>query len=292
MIKRSLATWVVVVCVAIGGLGQSCATRAFFASPGSGGEAQAVLLQSIAGATETLAIAVSSFTDDQLGAAVIQAHRRGVSVRVILAGGREREIGSEYEKFLSAGVPVKLSYASETFEHQFAIIDQRIVLTGSYEWANPASMGAFSSLVRITCPGAAEASAVQTYLAEFDQLWAKWEAGEPTVPPGTSPDLYFSVIIFSVDPVSQYIYLLNLSDQPIDLCDWSLSDLEGQYTFPCEDEEGNKEEDSVIHPGEPYRIWIDELDPAYVAGDFHLDTENDEVFLLTPEGDIVDEVVW
>ena len=97
-----------------------------------------------------------------------------------------------------------------------------------------------------------------------------------------------SVIIFSVDPASQYVYLLNLSDQPIDLCDWSLSDLEGQYTFPCED----ADDVSVIDPGESYRIWIDELDPAYVTGDFHLDSENDEVFLLTPEGDIVDEVVW
>ncbi len=286
MFKRSLVACIAVVFVALGAVGQSCVTRVFFASPGSGGEAQAVLLQSIAGAAETLAIAVSSFTDDQLGAEVIRAHRRGVRVRVILAGGREREIGSEYERFLSAGVPVKLSYASETFEHQFAVIDRRIVLTGSYEWANPANMGAFSSLLRITCAASAQASAVQTYLAEFDQLWAKWGEGDSADSPEVSVNLYVSVIIFSVDPASQYIYLLNLSDRAIDLCDWSLSDLEGQYTFPCEDE------DSVIYPSDAYRIWIDELDPACVAGDFHLDTENDEVFLLTPEGDIVDEVVW
>ena len=40
------------------------------------------------------------------------------------------------------------------------------------------------------------------------------------------------------------------------------------------------------------RISIDELDPAFVSGDFWLALEHDEVFLVTPEGDIVDEVVW
>jgi len=286
MIRGAVGACIAVLVVVVGALGQSCATQAFFASPETGGDAQSILLQSIDGAADTLDIAVSSFTDDELGAAVIRAHRRGVSVRVILAGGREEEIGTEYQRFLSAGIAVKIGDSSASFAHQFAVVDQRIVLTGSYEWANPVGMQTYSNLLRITCPQSASDTAVQNYRTEFDELWESLPSGLAASSITASTEFYFLVRILSVDRTSQCIHLLNLSEQPIDLCDWVLSDLEGQYTFPCEDEA------SVIRPGEAFRVCLDELDPICIIGDLYLELEKDEVFLVTPEGELIDEVVW
>jgi len=281
MIKRVLIGLAGVACVAAWVFGQSCSVQVYFASPGMGDGAKAVLLQSIDGARDTLEIAVASFMDDQLGDAVVRAHQRGVSVRVILAGGREGEIGSEYEKLFSASVPVRLSDVSRSFGHRFAIVDRRIVLSGSYEWTEHTTVGTFDSLIRITCTTPSQASAGQAFLGEFNRLWALWSQHTSPAPPAASA--LSSVSILSVDRASQCIYLLNSSDRTIDLTHWSLGDLEGQYTFP---------EGTEIVPNDPYRICIDVFNPANDVNELYLDPEHDEVFLVTPEADIVDEVVW
>ena len=89
--------------------------------------------------------------------------------------------------------------------------------------------------------------------------------------------------ILSVDRTAQCIYLLNTSTQALDLSFWSLNDLEGQYAFPA---------GTVIPPNDPYRICIDVFNPAGDINELYLDPDGDEVFLVTPEGSIVDELVW
>lgn len=281
MIKRVLVGLASVVCLSAWAFGQSCSVQVYFGSPETGDGAKAVLLQSIDGARDTLEVAVESFTDDQLGEAVVRAHRRGVSVRVILTGGREGEIGSEYEKLVSVGVPVRLSGGSGLFGHRFAVIDRRIVLTGSYDWTDRTTTGTFDSLIRITCTTPSQASAGQAFVAEFNRLWTLWSQSMPAAPPVASA--VSSVSILSVDRASQCIYLLNSSDRTIDLSHWSLSDFEGQYTFP---------EGTEILPNDPYRICIDLFNPANDVDELYLDPEHDEIFLVTAEGDILDEVVW
>jgi phosphatidylserine/phosphatidylglycerophosphate/cardiolipin synthase-like enzyme len=279
MIKRVLIGLAVIVGLAAAAFGQSCSVQAYFATPDNADGARAVLLQSIDGARDTLEIAVASCTDDQLGDAVVRAHRRGVGVRVILAGGREGEVGSEYDKLLSAGVPVRLSGASSSFGHRFAIVDQRTVLTGSYEWTDHTN--AYADLVRISCPTASQASSAQAFLAEFNRLWALWSRSTPATPPVTSA--VSPVSILSVDRISQCITLFNSSDRTVDLSHWSLSDFEGQYAFP---------EGTEILPNDPYRVCIDVFNPSNDVDELYFDPAHDEVFLVTPEGNILDEVVW
>ena len=103
----------------------------------------------------------------------------------------------------------------------------------------------------------------------------------PAAPPVASA--VSSVSILSVDRVSQCIYLFNSSDRAVDLSHWSLSDFEGHYTFP---------EGTEILPADPYQICIDVFNPSNDVDELYLDPEHDEVFLVTPEGDILDEVVW
>ncbi len=281
MIKRVVLGVVGSLCLSVWALGQSCAIQVYFASPGAGDGARTAIVQSIDGARDTLEIAVPSFTDDLLGDAVVRAHRRGVDVRVILAGGREREVGSEYEKLLAVGVPVRLSDGSGTFGHRFAVIDRRIVLTGSYEWTDSSTTARFDSLTRITCPTAAQAAPAAAFLAEFDRLWVGWGQSSSAALPATSA--VSSVSILSVDRTAQCVYLLNTSDRPLDLSYWSLNDLEGQYAFPP---------GTVIPPNDPYRICADVFNPGGDIDGLYLDPDGDEVFLVTPEGDIVDERVW
>jgi len=271
-----LVGWFSIVCAA-----QDCTVQAFFASVAAGDHARAILLQTVNGARERLDIAVDALTDDDLGDAIVRVHQRGVAVRVILAGGRESEPSSEYEKLRSAGIPVRLSGGSGTFGHRFAIVDERIVLTGSYAWAAASATGRFENLVRITCPIGSASSVPQAFLAEFDRLWGQWIDAEARS--SEVREVISSVSILLVDRNTQCIELLNSSDRAVDVSGWALSDMEGQYTFPV---------GTSLPPTDPFRICIDEFNPSNDIDALFLDPVHDELYLITPGGTILDELVW
>lgn len=276
MIRCAVIGLIGMALLSIGALGQTCTVQVFFTSPDTGDGAMTALLQSVDATRSTLEIAVAVFADERLGDAVVRAHRRGVIVRVILARGNDGIIGSQYQKLTAAGIPVRLSGGSGTFSHRFAIADRRIALTGSYEWVDRARGGRFDNLVRITC-----STSSQAYLAEFERLWANWSSDAAA--PGVTVTAISSVSILSVDRAAQCVYLLNASDAPVDVSGWSLNDLEGAYTFPAGTE---------IPPDDAYRICSDEFNPTHDVTGFFLETPHDELFLVTPEGDIIDERVW
>ena len=279
MIGRILMGLIVGVVLSLVANAQACDIQVYFGSPEQEDGAIVVLLQSIDAALGTLEIAVVGLTDDRLGDAVVRAYRRGVNVRVILASGRETEAGSEWEKLLAVGVPVRLSDPTASFQHRFAIIDGRTVLIGSRDWMERPLSGSFDGLVRITCPSPGSA-AVRAFVSEFDRLWSLFDRAVSTaaISSPLSP-----VSVLSVDTAAQCVILLNASDVAVELSRWTLSDLEGGYTFP---------EGTTLLPNDPLRICSDVFNPTNDHDELWLDPSHDEVFLISPEGDILNEFVW
>ena len=145
---------IVVVLLAVGGvaLAQSCSVRCYFVSPEVDGVIETAIIDAIGHARETLDIALFSFTDDQLGNAVVQAHRRGVSVRVLMASGQDRVLGGEHGKLVNANVPVTVAQGLGYFHHSFAIIDGELVITGSYDWSDAADQHNYENVVFTSSP--------------------------------------------------------------------------------------------------------------------------------------------
>lgn len=150
----------------------TCSVQALFVTPTVDGVIEQALVSLIAQAQHTIDVAMYSFTDDQLGAALIAAHERGVQVRVIIEGGNVHSLGSEVGTLLNAGIPVKKDTASGKFHHKFAIIDGTWVVTGSYNWSESANDDNYENVVILQCP---ELAAVftqhfETYLWPFAEL--------------------------------------------------------------------------------------------------------------------------
>jgi len=145
---------------------QTCSVTPYFVSPDIDGVIERVLISLINNAQETLDIAMYSFTDNELGDAVIAAHRRGVQVRVLLDDGQEEAQGGEYSRLLDAGIPVCVEKVTGLFHHKFAVIDGYVVVTGSYNWTENANDKNFENIVVIVC-----ANIAQAYLQEFEKLW-------------------------------------------------------------------------------------------------------------------------
>jgi cardiolipin hydrolase len=285
MIRQLCGGFVVILCLVFALPSQACDVQTFFVSPQSATAAHAAIVQAIDRATRTLEIALPAFTSDALGQAAIRAFRRGLSVRVILASGQENEIGSEYATLLEAKVPIIQAPRTAPFHHRFAVIDGTIVVTGSYEWLDPASVSRYDTVLIIDCTDSTSGrlSTASSFLETFNTLWAEFLAAQPDIALDLVSGALIPIVIHSVDLTEQCIELLNLSPSSIDIAGWALADLEGEYIFP---------EETLLLPDDPYMICIDLFNPEHDLLALYLDPNRDEVFLITPDGRIVAEVIW
>lgn len=102
------------------------------------------ILREIELAKKELLVAVYAFTSDELASALVQAKKRGVAVQIVV--DREFDLANENSKgkFLEAQkIPLRRVSGTRAKDHQkeaglmhqkFAVIDSRIVFTGSYNW--------------------------------------------------------------------------------------------------------------------------------------------------------------
>ena len=112
------------------------------------GRCSSYILREIDAAKQELLVAVYAFTSDDLAAALAQAKMRGVAVQVIVDREFDRSNDNSKSKFLEAnripvrrvaGVAAKPGDKDSGLMHQkFAVIDRRVVFTGSYNWTHSA----------------------------------------------------------------------------------------------------------------------------------------------------------
>ena len=143
-----------------------CCVEAFFVSPSVDGVIESEIIKALDEAEKSLDIAMYSFTDDELAAAVIRAYDRGVKVRVILEDGKRNERGGEYDRLHDSGIAIKLATKGSLFHHKFVVIDDSLTITGSYNWSNNADKNNFENAVFISCEEIAE-----VYVKEFKEIW-------------------------------------------------------------------------------------------------------------------------
>jgi phosphatidylserine/phosphatidylglycerophosphate/cardiolipin synthase-like enzyme len=113
-----------------------------------------------------------SFTHDEMGAAVLARAQAGVDVMGIFeTRGSETEY-SELPALYCAEVPVRQDGNKNTFHHKVFVIDDKTVVTGSFNFSANANDSNDENLVIIT-----NSDIAALYLQEFERRWA--EAGEP-----------------------------------------------------------------------------------------------------------------
>jgi len=119
-------------------------------------------------AKKTLDICVYTITCDQISNEVMAAHNRGVKVRVITDDGQRGNRGSDIEKFVKVGIPVKDDGHPENYmHHKFALVDGRLLLNGSFNWSVHAVVGNNENVVVTNDPKLCAA-----FGGEFERLWA------------------------------------------------------------------------------------------------------------------------
>jgi len=165
--------------------GTQCEVEALFVSPAVDQTIKTRLIAEIDSAEEQILIAMYAFADEQLGDAVIRAHRRGVETYVLLGNVRGGDL-SERARLVDAGIPVAGADEDGLLHHKFVVIDQTTVITGSYDWSETANDLNFENVVVMECPVIAKAFVDEFIRIAKDAIGLRWDSivPSPTVIPG------------------------------------------------------------------------------------------------------------
>jgi len=98
------------------------------------GRCEEQLLYWINRANTSIHVLIYSFTLDSVSDALIEAHSRGVDVKVVFEEGQITKY-SEYQKLKAAGVSVRNDTNPKLMHDKVMIIDGIIVVTGSYNYS-------------------------------------------------------------------------------------------------------------------------------------------------------------
>ena len=134
--------------------GDQCATR---------------IIGCISGARRALDICVFTITDDRITDAVLAAHERHVSVRVITDDDKAYDRGSDVRRLERAGIKVRVDATPHHMHHKFALFDGHLLATGSYNWTRSAARHNQENLIVTDEP-----KLVAAFSAEFERLWEEF----------------------------------------------------------------------------------------------------------------------
>ncbi len=131
------------------------------------------IVEMINGARRSVLFMAFSFTNDEIAGAMIARQQAGVPVRGVFERRNAGGVGSDFGMLRDGGVEVLEDGNCYTMHHKVIIIDEHIVITGSYNFTTRAERTNDENLLIIDDPKLAA-----EYLAEFERVFE--QARNPT----------------------------------------------------------------------------------------------------------------
>jgi phosphatidylserine/phosphatidylglycerophosphate/cardiolipin synthase-like enzyme len=133
----------------------------------------------LAEARVSIDAALHRFNSQVLAQALLDAHARGVRIRLLTDRSKYSESAATQRLLSSCGFPIRVTHGRDgedsKMHHKFAVLDGRLVITGSYNWTFASEQRNHENVVILREPKLTE-----TYLHEFETLWSGSDiAAEP-----------------------------------------------------------------------------------------------------------------
>lgn len=106
-------------------------------------------------AKSTVLVQAYSFTSAPIAKALVDAHKQGVKVQVILDKSQKTERYSSATFLTNAGVPTSIDAKHAIAHNKIMVIDGRTVLTGSFNFTKAAEQNNAENLLVIEDPALA-----------------------------------------------------------------------------------------------------------------------------------------
>ena len=136
-----------------------------FFSPGL--DCENNIIQNINNSNETIDAAVYAITNDEIVAALKNAHDRGVKIRILTDKTQATNKKSLVREMRDYGINIRVHTKHRIEHNKFAIYDGARLSTGSYNWTRNASANNSENCIFLD-PGD---PAINDYQRRFNQLW-------------------------------------------------------------------------------------------------------------------------
>lgn len=152
-------------------LGQATVEVAF--SPDMG--ATDLVVKAIGEARKTLRVAAYSFTSKPIAQTLLDAHKRGIDVRVVVDKSQAKARYSSATFLANVGIPIRIDYKYAIMHNKFIIVDDANIELGSFNYTKAAEeKNAENAMVLRNDP-----PVVKQYDAEWERLWGESETLAP-----------------------------------------------------------------------------------------------------------------
>lgn len=130
-----------------------------------------LVLRTINSAEKSIRVAAYSFTYPPIAEALVNAHRRGVDVKVVLDGKQREDKHSVFRYLKNNNIETRVNFSYAIMHHKFMIIDHKTLQLGSFNYTKSAEKrNAENVLVIREAPDILDA-----YLRQWQKLWNESE---------------------------------------------------------------------------------------------------------------------
>lgn len=119
----------------------------------------------IQAAEHSIVVMAFNLTADPIAEALVEAAARGVQVRGLFETAQANNQGSDVERLAQAGIEVIYDSNPRNMHHKVMVIDEQVVITGSYNFSRSAEERNDENLLVIS-----SAELAEQYLLEFSRL--------------------------------------------------------------------------------------------------------------------------
>lgn len=141
--------------------------QAFF-SPGD--DCANAIIRCIRQTEKQIDICVFTISDNQIADAIFEAFSKGVIIRIITDNDKQHDQGSDIGRLKQSGIAVRTDFTEAHMHHKFAIFDEKLILSGSYNWTLSARDENYENILISD-----NEKLIREFSGEFERLWRKFD---------------------------------------------------------------------------------------------------------------------
>lgn len=118
-------------------------------------------------AKQQIDIIVYSITNDNISTAIKEAYKRGIKIRILTDKTQASNRSAKASELYNVGLDIKVNTKHRIEHNKFVIVDQYVVITGSYNWTTSATLRNSENCLKIWN----DEKTVSDYQKRFEYLW-------------------------------------------------------------------------------------------------------------------------
>ncbi len=140
--------------------------KAYF-SPGE--DCRNAIIKNLKKAEKEVKVCVFTISDNKISTVLKDLHFKGIKIKIISDNDKQYDRGSDINYLKDKGLSIKIDMTDAHMHHKFAIIDRKILISGSYNWTVSAAEKNQENIIVTD-----QRDLIKAFNNEFERLWDKF----------------------------------------------------------------------------------------------------------------------